>query len=100
MVHLCEAYCAKPCTTLGRHFLNNLRPPRRLVVHRCLLLKQLEAASQARRPPLFGEITALFLEELERALLRLVARLCEALQRLLARRMLSPGNNAPLLRLH
>ena len=50
---------------------------RRLVVHRCLFLKQLE-----------------------RPLLRLVSRLSEALQCLLARRMLPPGNNTPLLRLH
>jgi len=64
--------------------------------YRVSLLKQLGP----RQPPLFEEITALFLEQLECALLRLIARLCEALQRLLARRMLLLGNNAPLLRLH
>ena len=56
--------------------------------------------SQACRPFLFGKITALFLEELECSLLCLVTRLSEALQGLLACRMLSPGNNAPLLCLH
>ena len=42
----------------------------------------------------------LLAKKLERALLRLEARLNQALQRLLARRVLLAANNAPLLRLH
>ena len=58
-------------------FINNLRPRRRLLNQSCLLLKQLECA-----------------------LLRLEARLPQTRQGLLARRMLSTGNDAPLLGLH